>query len=361
MMNKTRPHSSIKRTNPLVSILTPVFNQERYIEETIRSVLNQTYENWEWIILDDGSTDGTGDIIKRFRNSRIKYVFQEHLGTDHLVKTFNKALSLCNGNLIAMLDGDDYWPDYKLELQVKDFDSPDIVLSYGESILVNEDGKKVNCKLLPSDPGIAGNRPVGSSLKLFLLRRMCFITNSTVMLNKETLLSIGGFIDAKGLTQDFPTWTRLSLEGRFAANPVCLGYWRMHLASDSYQAGPEFKMKAGISFLREFVLLNKQKLQALGVSCDMDMFEEHWSRLNPSVRYHSRTLVALSCGSFKEARTAFKKFLENDASLKQNFIYFLVILSSLLRFDVVNPLVTFKARLAKKIRANLGSFLSRNG
>lgn len=348
-------------TNPLVSIITPVFNQEPYIEETIRGVLNQTYENWEWIICDDGSTDNTGNIIKEVRDVRMKYIFQEHMGPNHLVRSFNKALSMSNGKLIAMLDGDDYWPDYKLEVQVKNFDSPDTVLSYAECIMINKNGSTVQYRTLPADPHIASNDPIGSSLKLFLLKRSCFITNSTVMLDKEALLSIGGYIEAKGLWQDFPTWTRLSLEGKFAANPLCLGYRRMHLSSTSYAADPEAAMEDGINFLREFVLSNRQKLVDLGFFYDKDILEEHWKRLNPYAWYYSRAMVALSCGSFKKAKTAFKKFLEKDASLKQKLIYFLVVLSSFLQFDVVNPLVTLKVKLAKKMRVYLGSFFARNG
>lgn len=339
---------------PLISILTPVFNYGTFIEEAIHGVMNQTYENWEWIIFDDGSTDNTGDIIKGTKDSRIKYNFQEHMGISHLVKSFNKALSLCNGSLIAMLDGDDYWPEYKLEVQSKCFDSPDIVLSYGESIVVGKNGRKVNYRTLPADPHIANNNPVGSSLKLLLLERNCFITNSTVMLNKNALLSIGGFVEAEGLWQDFPTWTRLALEGRFAAHPLCLAYWRWHLSSTSNTTSPEVRMNAGISFLREFVLLNKEKLIELGSFYDKDILEEHWKKLNPYARYYSRALVALSCGLFKEAEVAFRKFLEKDASLKQRLIYFLVVLSSLFHFDLVNPFATLKTKVEKIMRVYWG-------
>jgi glycosyltransferase involved in cell wall biosynthesis len=332
---------------PLVSILTPVFNYGSFIEQTIRSVLNQTYENWEWIIIDDGSTDNTGDIIKGVKDSRIKYIFRKHAGIKDLVKSFNKALSLSNGDLIAMLDGDDYWPDYKLEVQTRNFGSADIVLSYGECFLVNVNDRKVQYRTLPSDPHIATNNPTGSSLKLFLLKRNCFFANSTVMINKKTLLSIGGFVEAKGLFQDFPTWTRLSIEGRFAANPCCLAYLRVHLSSASYNTAPEVRMIAGISFLRDFVRTNKQKLVELGCFYSMDILEEQWGKLNPYERYYSRAIVALSCNSFKEARAAFKKYLEKDASVKQKLIYCLVVLSSLLQIDLVNPLVRVKVQLEK--------------
>ncbi|HAM51823.1 MAG TPA: hypothetical protein DCP92_14485 [Nitrospiraceae bacterium] len=344
-------------TRPLISILTPVFNQSFHIKQTIGSVLNQTYQNWEWVIVDDGSTDGTGDIITSVKDSRIKYIFQEHAGRYHLTETRSKALYLCNGDLIAMLDGDDYWPECKLELQVKDFNSPGIVLSYGECVIVNENGRKMQYMTLPSDPHIANNNPVGSSLKLFLLKRDCFITNSTVMLNKKALLDIGGFLGAGELAHDFTTWTRLSLEGRFVGNPRCLGYRRSHLSSTVYKRNQEVKMNAVHDFLREFVLLNKQRLADLGFFYDTAILEAHWEKLNPYAHYYTRAVTALSCGSFREGRLAFKKFLLGDTSLKQKLIYLFVILSSLVRLDLVNPLAVLRAPV-KKIRHAFGKLHS---
>ena len=103
---------------PLVSIQTPVFNQDQYIEETIRSVLDQTYVKWEWIIIDDGSTDRTKEIILSFPDKRIRYYYQEHAGIDGICNSHNKALSLSRGDFIALIDGDDLWPAYKLEQQI---------------------------------------------------------------------------------------------------------------------------------------------------------------------------------------------------------------------------------------------------
>jgi hypothetical protein len=246
-----------------------------------------------------------------------------------------------------MLDGDDYWPDYKLEKQVRNFISPDIVLSYGECLIVNRNGKNLSYRPLPASSQIANNDPVGSALKLLLLKRDCFLTNSTVMLKKKTLLDIGGFLEVKDVAHDFTTWTRLALEGRFAANPICLGYWRRHLSSTNYRRDPEVVMKSGLDFLREFIVLNKQKLAALGFSYDMDVFEEHWRRLNPYERYYSRAMIALSCGLFKEAEEDFHTFLKGDSTYKNRLIFFLVMLSSLVRYDLANPLSLWKTRVQK--------------
>ncbi|HXX53022.1 MAG TPA: glycosyltransferase, partial [Thermodesulfovibrionales bacterium] len=249
---------------PLISILTPVYNQKKYIGQTIRSVLSQTYQDWEWVILDDGSTDETGDIIKRFKEDRIRYVSQGHAGITNLTKTYNKAFAICHGQFIAVLDSDDYWPDYKLKMQIKNFDNLDTVLSYGVCCLVNQEGKKIMYSSLPDDPGIASNDPIGSSLKALVLKRYSFIPNLTVMVRKAALSAIGGFVDVQGLYQDFPTWTRLALEGKFAAIPQCLGFYRKHPSSITASSDPELSFESRLEFLRAFITGNKQRLDDLG-------------------------------------------------------------------------------------------------
>lgn len=332
---------------PLISILTPVFNNRLYIEQAIRSVLRQTYREWEWIILDDGSTDGVGDIIKSYKDCRIKYFFQERAGMEHLTRTSNKALKMCNGELIAMLDSDDYWPEYKLDVQVKSFEAHDIVVSYGECCVINGKGKNIYYLSIPEDTSVACNDPVGSSLKLFLLKRKNFINNSTVILKKKALLDIGGFLVVKDLARDFSTWTRLSLEGRFAGHRVCLGYWRRHPSSTSLARKPDTFFYSGLTFLKEFVHLNEKKIRSIGFYYDLDTLEKHWKELNPHMHYYTSAIISISSGLFSEARTEFKRFLSGDPSLKNKLIYLLFALSSLVKFDLVNPVANLKSKLIK--------------
>jgi len=340
---------------PLISILTPVYNQRNYIEQTIRSVLNQTYQDWEWIILDDGSTDGTRDIIKSFNDGRIKYAYQEHAGLTYLTRTYNKALTMCTGDLIAMLDHDDYWPDYKLEVQIKSFDNPNVILSYGVCCIVNQKGKEICYSSIPEDPSVALNDPTGSSLKELLFARYSFIPNLTVMLRRSALVTIGGFVEAQGLYHDFPTWLRLSLEGRFASIPRCLGFHRKHPSSITVNSNKERNFNIRLQFLKDFIIQNAAKLDALGLFFDLDKFEEHWDGIRkvhvPLIPYNNAMLM-LSLGSFREARDELRKFLEKDPSMKSRFIYFLLNLSALTRIDLVNP----SAELKRKIEA----FFQRN-
>lgn len=105
--------------NNLVSIITPTFNSEKYIEKTIKSVQNQTYQDWEMIIVDDFSTDKTCAIVKEIsKDDRRIRLFEQNRNTGAAMAR-NRALSSCLGRFIAYLDADDIWMQDKLEKQVK--------------------------------------------------------------------------------------------------------------------------------------------------------------------------------------------------------------------------------------------------
>lgn len=105
--------------NPLISVLMPAYNAEKYIKEAIESILNQTFSNFEFIIIDDGSIDATEEIIKSFKDSRIVYIKNEkNLG---LIKTLNKGISIARGEFIARMDSDDISMPQRFELQLDVF------------------------------------------------------------------------------------------------------------------------------------------------------------------------------------------------------------------------------------------------
>ena len=107
-------------TNPAsskVSIVMPTYNREAFIIESIESIRNQTYTNWELIIVDDGSTDNTGEIINDIKDERIKFINAGRIGIVGKIK--NIGLQNASGELIAFLDSDDLWAPTKLEKQIK--------------------------------------------------------------------------------------------------------------------------------------------------------------------------------------------------------------------------------------------------
>src|SRR5687768_5708706 len=102
--------------SPLVSIIIPTYNRENLIGESIQSVLDQTYTNWELIIIDDGSEDGTHQVVTGFRDKRISYYLIAHCGIFGKVR--NEGLRRSNGKYVAFLDSDDLWCEDKLQVQV---------------------------------------------------------------------------------------------------------------------------------------------------------------------------------------------------------------------------------------------------
>ena len=124
----------------LVSIITPVYNSEKYITETIESVLSQTYNNWEMIIVDDCSTDNSQSVVKGYRkhDNRIYiYELSENRGQAY---ARNYAIEKANGRYIAFLDSDDLWLPDKLEKQIRFIQEKDAVLSYTAYKKMYEDG-----------------------------------------------------------------------------------------------------------------------------------------------------------------------------------------------------------------------------
>lgn len=114
--------------NDLVSIVMPSYNTARFIAETIKSVFNQGYKNWELIIVDDCSTDNTDEIVNSFRDERIRY-FKNEANSGAAISR-NKALREAKGKWIAFLDSDDLWAPNKLERQIKFMEENDYHFSY---------------------------------------------------------------------------------------------------------------------------------------------------------------------------------------------------------------------------------------
>ena len=109
-----------KIIEPLISVITPCYNGEKFIGDAIESVINQTYQNWEIIIIDDGSTDDSKEIVDKYRmDQRIKYV--QHDANKGIAKTKNTGIRLARGDYLAFLDQDDIWLPSKLELQANCF------------------------------------------------------------------------------------------------------------------------------------------------------------------------------------------------------------------------------------------------
>ena len=290
------------RKQPLVSIITPTYNHERFISQCIESVLSQTYSSWEQIVIDDGSTDGTQQIVAKYKDERIRYFRQDNLGIWNLAKTYNRGLENSQGELVAVLEGDDFWPPNKLEKQIPAFDNPDIVLSWGRVQQIDADGRVIWT-------GPRDFRSFRNATREDMIKRLLFhnrIPSCTVMLRRNALLSIGGFKQAEYTPYvDYPTWLELSLLGRFHALDEVLGYWRSHpLQMSSTIVASMF---AGSRYSVDFLERMPQELaDAVGVPVeDLRAHHQHqmmWAAFNLG-------RIALVNGDWREAKGNFKKAL----------------------------------------------------
>jgi glycosyltransferase involved in cell wall biosynthesis len=128
--------------NTKISIITVVYNGEKYLEETIKSVINQTYQNIEYIIIDGGSTDGTIDIIKKYED-KIDYWISEK--DEGISDAFNKGLNKATGDIIGLINADDYYNDNTVDLIIKNYNK-DIDIYYGSIIKIDNSNNKIYLK-----------------------------------------------------------------------------------------------------------------------------------------------------------------------------------------------------------------------
>ena len=138
----------------LVSIIMPSWNTGRFIAGSIQSVIDQTYQNWELLIVDDCSTDNTDDVVASFKDSRIKYF--KNVKNSGAALTRNRALREANGEWIAFLDSDDLWEQSKLEKQIGFMNSHGYVFSYHDYEKIDEDDKPLN--IYVTGPGVVNKQ-----------------------------------------------------------------------------------------------------------------------------------------------------------------------------------------------------------
>lgn len=180
--------------NEMISVITPVYNAEEFLKETIDSVLNQTYENLEYILVDDCSSDNSSEIIKHYTetDSRVKYIkLKENSGA---AVARNTGLENAAGRYIAFIDSDDVWYEDKLEKQIN-FMSKDITFTYTKYERMSEDGRILGAPDFPEKLNYSG------------LLKNTAIACSTVVIDRN---SIGDFkmpLVRKG--QDTATWLKI--------------------------------------------------------------------------------------------------------------------------------------------------------
>jgi len=222
----------------LVSIIMPAYNAEKYIADSIKSVLAQTYSNWELIVVDDGSTDGTAAVVQEFagRDNRIRYIFQEN---GRLGKARNTGIRNAAGSLIAFLDSDDLWVETKLEVQLRTMVENNADVVYSNAYVFTDENPANETEKLRSTIGKFSGPDFFDSL---VMRPQ--IPVLTVLLKKTALAKTGLFEEAKPYhgSEDYDLWLRLAKAGCvFYGMDAVLARYRRHQTAMTAFASNMFK------------------------------------------------------------------------------------------------------------------------
>lgn len=232
-------------SSPLVTVVTPTFDAARFVQRCVESVLAQTYPRWELVVADDGSTDGTPALVERYGDPRIRVLRLPHRGVraGALAETYNAALAAGTGELVAVLEGDDFWPPDKLEVQVAGFADPAVQLSWGAGAWVGVNGEPLEIQRLAPE-GTGDVRLTRAELFQRLLREYVTSPSITVMVRRAALDRIGGFRqDGSSHFVDLPTWLPLLAKNPGVAlwHDHVLGSWRRYPHQTTSRYGPRMR------------------------------------------------------------------------------------------------------------------------
>jgi glycosyltransferase involved in cell wall biosynthesis len=183
---------------PRISVVLAVYNGERYLKEAIESILGQTFANFEFLIIDDGSTDRTREIIRSYQDPRIRLVVNET--NEGLTRTLNRGLRLARGEFIARQDADDISEQERFEKQVAFMDAnPEVALLGTQCIVVDTEGKCLWNSRMPQ---------TWTEIRWSMLFCNPF-SHSSVMLRRGLLPAIGLYNEEYRYSQDYEFWSRI--------------------------------------------------------------------------------------------------------------------------------------------------------
>jgi alpha-1,3-rhamnosyltransferase len=232
-MEKPKTH---KPSGPLVSVIVPSYNHEAYIENCIESVLNQTYENIELIVIDDGSTDKSKLRIAPLASKhRFKYISQDNAG---LPATLNRGLSEARGEYVSILASDDEFLPWKIQVLVDIFQNQEqsCAVIFGDADFIDQNGENLCTSGQRKYQGTFISHYVNSGTKS--LRRVTlgtyeslvlgnYIPAMSTLIRRDAIFAVGGF-DQDMLVEDWSIWLKLSKKFSFIHYPEIVAKYRVH-------------------------------------------------------------------------------------------------------------------------------------
>lgn len=292
-----------------VSIIMNCYNGEKFLNESLSSVKNQNYKNWELIFFDNCSTDKSKDILNKFKDKRIKYFRSKKKINLGLARKL--ALSKANGYYIAFLDVDDVWKKNKLNIQINYLKKKEVGFSITNSIFFNNKKKKYLYNL---------NRKFKKRVFYDLIKDY-FISFDTVIIKKKFLEKLDHSIDKRfNIIHDMDLLIRLSSICEMSYVPLALSKWRMSEESDSYNKFKQiiiekklFIKKISKSFKKNKVFSNS-KIKFMDIVCRQEILfllskKKYFKifKLVPNLKINYKNLILILIIFFP-----FKRYIYNN-------------------------------------------------
>lgn len=251
---------------PLITIIIPTFNRRRYLREAIDSVMSQTVDEWELLIIDDGSTDMTGDFVKdTYTDPRIKYFRQENQGQS---VARNKGIFGSSGKYICFLDSDNRWYSNKLQRQLEEIENhPNFDVVYGDSHVIDGAGDIISSKNMARYSGRVTAKLLADN----------FISMNTTMTRSQIIKDIGGFNTNNRWDEDYELWLSISINSAFLYVPEYFGEYR--IMGDQISDDKESRIQANERLILKFVAENPAIISRMEKKRALSKFYKRWAYL----------------------------------------------------------------------------------
>jgi glycosyltransferase involved in cell wall biosynthesis len=270
---------------PTVSINLCCYNSEKYLRETLDSIVNQTYKDWELVIINDGSSDSTEGIIKEYLSKGwpIVYHSQSNKGLGY---SRNKAIELSRGDYIAIIDHDDLWMPEKLEKQLVLFNNrPEIGLVYSDGFTCSADGQ---CKLNSTYYG--GRYPRGRVLAQLFMGNV--VICAAMIMRRSVLDHIGLFNPDYNQVEDYDLLLRISEKYDFDYCDEPLITYRLHENNASRDISA--KQTENEKMLKQLLFRNPELLQTLGKNVVRFRLKGIWTDAGQAYLLHGKWRDAIN-------------------------------------------------------------------